>query len=497
MKAAVIGSGVGGLAIATRLALKGYKVTVYEQNDHSGGKISEINAGGYRFDTGPSLLTLPELTDQLFRLAGKKREDYFHYSRLEVICNYFYEDGLKIRAFSEAQRFASEIEEQTGEPAWKVLKHLKKSRDQYNLTAEIFLFNSLHKIRNYFHIRILKGILLFYKVDAFTSMHQRISSRFSDHRVIQLFDRYATYNGSNPFLAPATLNVISHLEHNKGAFFPSKGMRSLALSLEQLAMDEGVRFEFSSKVEKIIVEGNKATGLMVQKQAHFYDLIVSDVDVNYLYKNLLPGPASIKIDDVNLSSSALIFFWGIKGKFPSLGLHNILFSENYSAEFQHIFQKRTVCSDPTVYIYISSKLLPSDAPEHCENWFVMINVPPDTGQNWEQIIAAARKNIIQKINRLLKTSIEDFIELEQIESPKSIEKRTMSWKGALYSNHSNSKFSAFLRHPFKHHTLENLFYVGGSVHPGGGIPLCLASATIADREIKPILNFKPKGNDPG
>ena len=488
MKAAVIGSGAGGLAIATRLALKGYNVTVYEKNDHSGGKIAEIRSWGYRFDTGPSLLTLPELIDELFELAGKKREDYFQYSRLEVICNYFYEDGLKIRAFSKPDQFASEVEEQTGEPSRKVLNHLKKSRDQYNLTADIFLFNSLHKIQNYFHKRILKGILQFHKVDAFTTMHRRITKRFNDQRVIQLFDRYATYNGSNPFLAPATLNVISHLEHNLGAFFPTGGMRSLATSLELLARDKGVRFEFSKKVEKIIIEGKIATGVMVQNETVPYDLIVSDVDVNYLYKNLLPNPESIRIDEKCLSSSALIFFWGIRGKFPSLGLHNIIFSENYRAEFQHIFEKRFVYSDPTVYIYISSKLVTSDAPDHRENWFVMINVPPDAGQDWEQVISEARQNIISKISRMLKIQIENLIEFEQVESPQTIEKSTMSWKGALYSNHSNSRYSAFLRHSFKHKTLKNLYYVGGSVHPGGGIPLCLASAAIADREIKPVAS---------
>ncbi len=304
------------MAIATRLALKGYKVTVYEKNDHSGGKIAEVKAGGYRFDTGPSLFTLPELTDELFELAGKKREDYFQYSRLEVICNYFYEDGLKIRAFSDPGQFASEVEEQTGESSRRVLNHLRKCRDQYNLTADIFLFNSLHKIRNYFHGRIVKGILLFHKVDAFTTMHLRIAKRFNDHRVVQLFDRYATYNGSNPFLAPATLNVISHLEHNLGAFFPSEGMRSLATSLELLAKDSGVQFEFSKKVQKVMVEGKKATGVMVQNEGIAFDLIVSDVDVNYLYNNLLPVSKSIRIDEKNLSSSALIFFWGIGGNIP-------------------------------------------------------------------------------------------------------------------------------------------------------------------------------------
>lgn len=486
MKAAVIGSGVGGLAISIRLALKGYKVTVYEKNDRSGGKIAEIKSRGYRFDTGPSLLTLPELTDELFELAGKKRKDYFQYSRLEVICNYFFEDGLKIRAFSDPDQFASELEEKTGEPATGVLDHLKRSREQYNLTADIFLFNSLHKIRTYIHRRVLKGILMFHRVDAFTTMHKRNAKRFSDPRVTQLFDRYATYNGSNPFLAPATLNVISHLEHNLGAFFPSSGMRTLANSLELLARDSGVRLEFSKKVEKIIVDGKKATGVMVVGEVIPYDLVVSDVDVNYLYQNLLPDSTSIRIDEKGLSSSALIFFWGVRGQFPSLEVHNILFSENYKNEFQHVFEKRSITSDPSVYIYITSKLVPSDAPDHCENWYVMINVPPDTGQDWDLFVAEARQNIIRKINRILKIKVENLIEFEQIESPATIEERTMSWKGALYGNHSNSLFSAFLRHSYKHKTLKNLYYVGGSVHPGGGIPLCLASAAIADREIKPV-----------
>ena len=486
MKAAVIGSGVGGLAMATRLAMKGYKVTVYEQSERSGGKIAEIRSGAYRFDTGPSLLTLPELTEDLFELAGKKREDYFSYSKLDVICKYFYEDGLQIRAFSEAEKFAAELEEQTGEAAGNVAHHLKKSREQYELTADIFLFNSLHRIRNFFKARVLKGILLFYKVDAFTSMHRRIARRFTDPRVVQLFDRYATYNGSDPFQAPATLNVISHLEHNMGAYFPDKGMRSLASALELLARDRGVTFAFSKRVEKIIVDGRRASGLLVQNEVHNYDLIVSDVDVNYLYKNLLPETRALKTDDSKLSSSALIFYWGIRGKSPALGLHNILFSDDYRAEFQHIFKKKTVFSDPTVYIYISSKLVPSDAPEHGENWYVMINVPPDSGQDWTRLIKDTRQHIIRKIERMLKVPIEEMIEFEHIESPLTIEKRTMSWKGALYSKHSNSMYSAFLRHSYKNRKFQNLYFVGGSVHPGGGIPLCLASAKIADKYIKDL-----------
>jgi phytoene desaturase len=328
--------------------------------------------------------------------------------------------------------------------------------------------------------------MLSYKLDALTTMHKRNASRFEDPRVVQLFDRYATYNGSNPYKAPATLNVIGHLEHSMGAYFPLHGMRSLATGLESLARKMGVSFQFSSPVERILINQNKAAALEVKKEKHPFDLIVSDSDIHLFYKNLLPGIKPYHPDEKNLSSSALIFYWGIRGTFPSLGLHNILFSGDYEAEFKHIFSEHSIYHDPTIYIFISSKVVPSDAPANSENWFVMINVPPDTGQDWERLIAEARKQMIQKINRMLRTQMEERIIFENIGSPQTIERNTLSWKGALYGDHSNSRYAAFLRHAYKHRTIKNLYFVGGSVHPGGGIPLCLASAKIVDQEIKPV-----------
>ncbi len=486
MKAAVIGSGVGGLAIAIRLAQKGYEVTVFEKNNHVGGKMSEIRGDGFRFDTGPSLFTLPELADELIELTGEKTEDYIQYSKLDNICTYFYEDGTRIRAFGDPEKFAAEIEQQTGEPSVKVMRHLSKCRALYDLTADIFLFNSLHRINTYLKWKVLKAIMLSYKLDALTTMYKRNSGRFQDLRVVQLFNRYATYNGSNPYDAPATLNVIGHLEHSMGAYFPVKGMRSLATGLESLARKKGVRFQFESRVERVIVEKNRAAAVNVNNEVIPFDLIVSDSDIHLFYQKLLPGVKPYKTNENKLSSSALIFYWGIRGEFPSLGLHNILFSEDYKAEFQHIFHDHIIYRDPTIYIFISSREVPSDAPKNAENWFVMINVPPDTGQDWEQLIAEARRNIIQKINRILNTSLEDLISYEQVGSPKTIEKNTLSWKGALYGDHSNSRYSAFLRHSYKHSSVQNLYFVGGSVHPGGGIPLCLASAKIVDQVIKPV-----------
>jgi len=179
------------------------------------------------------------------------------------------------------------------------------------------------------------------------------------------------------------------------------------------------------------------------------------------------------------STSALIFYWGIKKTFPELNLHNILFSEDYENEFQHLAEGK-VSEDPTVYIDITSKYSPEDVPEGCENWFTMVNVPYNSGQNWDEIITRTRKNVINKINRILGINLEDLLEGEDILEPRTIESRTSSHLGALYGTSSNNKMAAFLRHPNFSNKIKNLYFCGGSAHPGGGIPLCLSSAKIVE-----------------
>ena len=194
-------------------------------------------------------------------------------------------------------------------------------------------------------------------------------------------------------------------------------------------------------------------------------------------------PQKKRFRQLEPSSSALVFYWGVNKEFPELDVHNILFSGDYKEEFTNLFQNKTIVSDPTVYIFVSSKMLKSDAPKNCENWFVMVNAPANSTENWDELIRTTKKNIIAKINKSLKTNIEDYIDHEKIASPISIAQNTLSRGGALYGNSSNSMFAAFLRHPNFLKSVKNLYFVGGSVHPGGGIPLCLASAKIVSNEI--------------
>jgi phytoene desaturase len=311
-------------------------------------------------------------------------------------------------------------------------------------------------------------------------MHRLNANAFNNPKTTQLFDRYATYNGSNPYRAPGMLSMISHLEHNEGSFYPKGGMISITRALHQLACKKGVQFHFNTPISRIQIQDGRASGVLAGDQFFAADVVVSNVDVYFTYLRLLQQPAQAeKILKQERSSSAMIFYWGIRNSFPQLSLHNIFFSADYEKEFDHLFRWKTLFEDPTVYINITSKFEPGkQAPAGMENWFVMINVPANIGQNWERYRQESRQRIVKKLSRLLGVDIESLIVSESVADPVSIESLTDSYQGSLYGTSSNSQLAAFLRHANFSKRIKGLYFVGGSVHPGGGIPLCLSSAAI-------------------
>ena len=482
---AIIGSGISGLAAAIRMRNKGYHVTVFEANAFAGGKLSTETKQGYRFDMGPSVFTMPEYVDELFEISGKNPRDFFNYIKLDPVYRYFFEDGTVVDGFHGKEKFAAEMAKELKDKKDRIEQYLDKTEKMYGLTEEVFLKNSLHKFNNYFTKAVAKGIFNFGKIGAFATMNEMNAKAFQDPRMVQIFNRYATYNGSSPYLAPATLNVIPHVEIVKGAYYPVGGMYSITNALVELGRLMGVEYKFSSVVREIMVENKRIKGICTNTGKENFDVVISNMDVYNTYKKLLPNvkrPA--KTLDQPKSSSGIIFYWGIKKSFHELGLHNILFSENYKEEFEAIFSRKTIHHDPTIYINITSKHTPSDAPAGCENWFSFINVPNNTGQDWDALINETRENAIKKINRILKTDLRPHIECEMVFDPRVIEDRTSSAFGAIYGNASNNKFSAFLRHPNFSKEIKGLYFCGGSVHPGPSIPLCLLSAKIATNLIK-------------
>lgn len=477
--AIVIGAGIGGIATALRLKHLGYDVTVLEANSYPGGKLHTKEVNGYRFDLGPSLFTMPHLVDELFQLFDVEPKAFFSYSKKKIICNYFWEDGTTFSASGNSDIFIKEAARTFGENEIHLENYLTGNAKKYDLTASLFLEKSLHKISTYLSADTIKAIFQLGKLDVDNTMNTINEKAFQNPKLIQLFNRFATYNGSSPYQTPGIMSMIPHLEMHYGTFFPKGGMVQISRSLFELAVRQGVTFKFNEKVKRIKVEDNMAVGVVSDKRDYMADITVSNMDIFPTYKNLLqdePHPA--KVLEQERSSSALIFYWGISKEFPELDLHNILFSNNYKEEFSAIFKERTIYEDPTIYINITSKEEKDDAPVGHENWFVMINVPGNYGQDWEHLKTEARSKIISKINRVLGVDLERLITTEHILDPIGIERDTSSYRGALYGAASNSKFAAFLRHPNFSNTIKNLYFCGGSVHPGGGIPLCLLSAKI-------------------
>jgi phytoene desaturase len=479
---AIIGSGIAGIAIAIRLSSKGHRVTVYEANEYPGGKLTEIKSAGYRFDAGPSLFTLPSLVDELFEFSGENPKLHFEYDKLSINCHYFFEDGTFLKAYSDPEKFMDEITNKTGERRSTIIKYFERSALLYDRLSELFMFSSLNDPKIYFSKQAIKAYLAMPNLGFFNTMNGSNKKLFNNPKMIQLFNRYATFNGSDPYQTPATMNIIPHLEMSLGAYYPKGGMHTITQSLVALAERNGVKFMYNSKVDEIAIENKSAVGVVVNGKVVSVDRVISNMDIVNSYKKLLPKikPPRFLLKQPK-SSSALIFYWGMKKTFPKLDLHNIFFSEDYKTEFDHIFKKGSIYHDPTVYVNITSKMTPSDAPEGCENWFTMINVPNNQGQDWDQMIIDAKSNILDKLSRMIGLNLSEYIAVEEILDPRTIESKTSSSLGALYGNSSNNLFSAFLRHANKSRRIKNLYFCGGSVHPGGGIPMCLSSAKIIDR----------------
>ncbi|MBM3937235.1 MAG: phytoene desaturase [Sphingomonadales bacterium] len=485
-RAIVVGAGIAGIATSIRLARQGFSVEVFEASSQAGGKMSAFETAGYRFDGGPSLFTQPQLVDELFTLFGEAPKAHFKYRQLDTVCHYFYEDGTRFQAHKSWQDFSASLADIATDTEVKELREqLNNAAFRYNATAPLFIEQSLHKIKNYLNIKTLKGLFYVPKLNLFQSMDRENRRLVGNKYLVQYLNRFATYNGSDPYRAPALLNMIPHLEQHLGSFYPEGGMVSIPQSLYKLATRHGIVFHFNHVVQEIIAPKNQVEGVRVlnkpQQQTRTVpaDVVVSNADVYTTYKHLLAKhPAPQRTLQQERSSSALVFYWGIAAEFPELHLHNILFSNDYGREFKALFAEGAPHDDPTIYINITTKCDNSDAPPGCENWFVMINVPSHVGQDWTAITAAARRNILAKLQRVLGRDIEPLIACETVLDPVMIEERTSSHGGSLYGTASNNVFSAFLRHKNFSSDIKGLYFCGGSVHPGGGIPLCLNSAKI-------------------
>lgn len=470
----VIGAGLGGLSAAICLAHRGFKVSVFEKNATVGGKMQEIvSESGYRFDTGPTLITMPFVFEDLFHSVGKTMSDYLSLLPLESACKYFFSDGSSFTAYCDLNRLREEIARVFPSETENFERYFQYSKKIYDATAQNFIYNPLS------FSRLLKSNPLdLLHIDALSTAHAANARFFKDSRLIQFFDRFPTYVGASPYLAPATLNVIPFVELAFGAFYVKGGMIELAKAYHKLAEEFGTTFYFNHSVKRILTANGKVSGVqLANNETLTCDAVVSNDDAVHTYADLL-GEKRIE-EKYEASCSGFVLCLGVGTAHEQLAHHNIFFTSNYEKEFAEIFDLRVMPSEPTIYISISSKSDTGQAPMGKENWFVLINAPfLSPAYDWEKNKMAYRDLVVNRLKSLGFTNLDRQIEFERIITPVDLQVKFNSFRGSIYGISSNNRMSAFLR-PRNRGKVKGLYLASGSAHPGGGTPMVTLSGKFA------------------
>lgn len=480
----IIGAGLGGLAAAIRLAARGVRVTVLEKNALPGGKVNLHRAAGYSFDTGASLLTMRHVLADLFKSAGRSLDDYLHLISLEPICRYRWPDGVTLDASSDLSQTEREIERiASPDEVEGFRRFLLDARRKFEVAERTFLAHSLNDLPQLLRPRYARDLAV---ISSWRTLDAHIRRYFHSPYLRQLFNRYATYNGSSPYRVPATFALIPYVEFGLGAWYVRGGMYELPSALVRLAHELGVEIRTETEVEKILVERGRARGVQLAGgEIMRCDAVLVNADAVDAYRRLIEKESRRVYTDRKLrklepSCSGFVMLLGVARRYPQLAHHNIFFSHDYPAEFRAIFDERRAAPDPTIYVCASSRTDASQAPSGHENLFVLVNAPATDGPvDWAAAAPGYRDLIIRRLEENGLDGLRQAIDYEQLITPADFEERYRANRGSIYGISSNKRRSAYFRPPNKARDIEGLYFAGGATHPGGGIPLVLLSGKMA------------------
>lgn len=477
----VIGAGIGGLSAAIRLAASGYAVTIYEKNQRVGGKMSELEADGFRWDTGPSVITMRHVLEDTFAVAGRKLADYITLLPVEPLTRYHWLDGTVLDATADRERMASRIAAFAPSDVDGYLRYLDYAARIHRVTGPVFIYDHPPRLSSFLKVPIADWL----KADPLRTMDTAIRSYVSSDKLRQLLGRFATYVGGSPYQAPATLNVVADVELSGGVWYPQGGVYAYAVALERLACELGVEIITDCAVASIAIARGRASGVVLDS-GNFVsaDAVISNVDVTTTFTRLLPPQRPFlrplqRLRSLEPSCSGFVMLFGVGRIHDRLAHHNILFSDDYRKEFTQIFREGVPPDQPTVYIAVTSRTDPSHAPAGCENWFVLVNAPAlRAGVDWPSM----KNNYADLVLDTIAShgiDVRAHIRTRQVLTPIDLERMSGAYRGALYGASANSKFTAFRRPHNRCDDLPGLYFAGGTTHPGGGVPMVTLSGKVA------------------
>ena len=467
----VIGGGVGGLTAAIRLRVAGHAVTIVERNPAVGGKLAVFERDGFIFDVGPSLVTLPHVFDEVFRLAGTSLDEQVAMVRLDPQFRYWWRDGSRLVVPDDPEETAAEFEAFAAGAGEQWREFDANGRTIWDVAERTFFAGPMSGPVSLLERMESPSDLL--DIDPLRTLRRAARETFDDDHLRQWAGRYATYSGSSPAQAPATLACIPHVESRFGCWYPMGGLGALRAALEQVATDCGVEIRTSTEVVAITSTPDRVTGVELDDGTHLdAPIVVANVDARHLYDDLLPDQAAAKkVRRARRSTSGFVLCIGVRGQTDSIGHHNVWFSGDAYQEFRAI-DAGQLADDPTIYGCVSSTTDPTQAPEGDENWFLLVNTPPGI-----DVDASAYRDLVLERLAAHGVDLRRRMRFCAHMTPADIEHNYRSPGGAIYGTSSNGKRAAFVR-PSNRGAKPGLYLVGGSSHPGGGLPLVATSGKI-------------------
>jgi phytoene desaturase len=477
----VIGAGIGGMVAATYLARTGMQVTVVEKNAHSGGRCDQVQREGHTFDTGPTLLVMPHLYESEFNALGTSLRDQLDLQRVDPTYHLVFDDDSRLALTSDMQSLEDQMQRLEPGSYHGLLRYLAEGQRHYDLGIPGLVRRDFRKAGDFLSLKNLPMLL---RMKPLTKHYRHMGAFFANPRLRSAFTFQDVYMGLSPFEAPATFSLMPYSELAHGVWFPRGGMYSLAVALEKLARQAGVKFVFNSEVDHIEVQGNRVTGILSEDGKAFQaDIMLANADLPYVYKALLPQDGMNKtLARKKYSCSVISFFWGLDKAYPSLPPHTLFLADDYRQNFISIQRDLDMPSNPSMYIHAPARLDPAMSPPGQDTVTAIVPVGhmnEEQPQDWEAIRDSARSQVFRRLRQIGVNDLEAHIKFEISYTPASWQNHYNLIRGATHGLAHTLLQLAWFRPHNRHARYPNLYFAGASTHPGTGLPTAMVSGRLA------------------
>jgi len=482
----IIGAGIGGIATSIFLARRGFKVDVYEKNISAGGRCGHIVRDGHRFDVGATMVLMPEVYRDVFNSLGLTLENDLRMKPLDDIYTLWFDDGTSLAFTTDKKRMEEQHEKIEPGSYARAERYVTTGFRLYVMAFERLLGRNFTRFFQFFN---LTNAMLLIRLKTYLRHYSYTARYFRSEHLRMAYTFQNIYVGQSPFSAPALFSMIPAAELTEGSMFPVGGMYTVAEKLMEKAVELGVTFHFAMPVSKIMTAGGRATGVRFADGTEAAaDIIVANADLPYVYRELLPpGRKSRRIERMKYSCSALVLHWALDKQYPQLGQHSTFLADSFREGLDKIFRDKSMGDDPCFYIHAPVRTDPSAAPEGCDTLSVAVGVghlDPKHPQNWDLITEKARRVVFRKLRNIGIDDIEEHIKFEIVTTPGSWEEALNVSRGSVFGSigHNILQMGWFRPHN-RDGRYRNLYFTGGSTHPGNGIPMVLLSARLVSERI--------------